>query len=98
MAEVAPVVVGPFCGSDALIWTPPRAFGARFRNRNGLRVQTALAMPTMDAAISNANPVRMPAPANCSAIRSLGFLFNAWSCQALGHFIVVSAKGDIVFP
>ena len=32
-AEVAPVVVGPFCGSDALICRPPRAFGAGFDNR-----------------------------------------------------------------
>jgi hypothetical protein len=52
----------------------------------------------MDAAISNANPVRMPAPANRSALRDLGFLFNASSCLAFGSFIVVSAKGDIVFP
>ena len=35
---------------------------------------------------------------NCSAIRNLRFLSNAGSCQASGHFIVVSAKGDIVFP
>jgi hypothetical protein len=51
----------------------------------------------MDAAISNANPVRMPI-ANRSAIRKFGFLFNASSCPAFGHFIVVSAIGAIDFP
>ncbi len=102
VAEVAPVVIGAFCGSDALIWRPPRAFGAGF----GIGTVCAEAelttdrvvTPTMDAAISNANPVRMPLSANCLAIPSFRFLFNASSCQAFGHFIVVSAKGDIVFP
>jgi hypothetical protein len=55
------------------------------------------ATPDRAAAISNANPVRMPI-ANCSVIRSLGFLFNASPYLAFGHFIVVSAQGDIVFP
>jgi hypothetical protein len=57
-----------------------------------------IATQVKDAAISKANPVRIPALANRSALRDFGFLFNASSCLALGHFIVVSVKGDIVFP
>jgi hypothetical protein len=62
------------------------------------------AMQTIDAAISNANPRRMPPSATSPVLRCIGFpgrfgfLFNAGSCQAFGHFIVVSSKGDIVFP
>src|SRR6266404_4183475 len=96
-AGIAPVVIGPFCGSDALIWTPSRPFGAGFGNGT-VCAEADVATPAMDAAISNANPARTPAPANRSPLRDFGFLFNASSCLALGHFIVVSAKGDIVFP
>ena len=63
-----------------------------------LCAEADVATAAMDAAISNANPVRMPALANRSALRDLGFLFNASSCLAFGSFIVVSVKGDIVFP
>jgi hypothetical protein len=42
----------------------------------------------IDAAISNANAVRMPI-VSCSVIRCLGFLFNASSCLAFSHFMVV---------
>jgi hypothetical protein len=92
-----PVVIGPFCGSDALTCTPSRPFGAGF-GIGTVCAATEVATPTTDTAISNANPVRTPVLANRSALRDLGFLFNASSCWALGHFIVVSAKGDIVFP
>jgi hypothetical protein len=57
----------------------------------------SVATAIIDAAISNAKPLRMPI-ANCSVIRKCGSLFNASSCPAFGHFIVVSAKGDMVFP
>jgi hypothetical protein len=50
-----------------------------------------------EAAISNADPARMPS-ANCSAVRSFRFLFNALPYPAFGHFIVLSTKGDTVFP
>jgi hypothetical protein len=52
----------------------------------------------MDAAISMAMPIRMPRIASCSVIASFEFLFNASSCLAFGHFIVLSAKAAIVFP
>ena len=55
-------------------------------------------MPVRDAAISNAKPGRTPGIANLAVIRSSGFLVNASSCQAFGDFIVVWAKGGIVFP
>jgi hypothetical protein len=43
-------------------------------------------------------PVRLQGIGTRSAIRYFGFLFNASSCLGRGHFIVLSAKGDIVFP
>src|SRR3982074_351648 len=90
-AEVAPVVIGPLFGSDALIWTPTRPFGA------GLGIGTVCAVdgvtrPDMEATISNARAVRARGPANCSVIRSLAFLFNASSCRAFSHFIVVRQR------
>jgi hypothetical protein len=54
--------------------------------------------PDIDAPISNASPVRMRGIAKRSPSLSFGFLFNTSSCQALRHFTVVSAKGDIGFP
>jgi hypothetical protein len=96
-AEVAPVVIGAFCGSEALIWTPPRAFGAGF-GIGTVCAQDGVTTLIKEAAISSANAVRMPGIANCSAVRNFGFLFNVSSCLAAGHFIVLSAKGDIVFP
>jgi hypothetical protein len=57
----------------------------------------SVATQLIDAPISNANPVRIPT-ANRLAIRSSGFLCNASSYLAIGHFIVLSPKGDMVFP
>jgi hypothetical protein len=80
----------------------PRAFGAGF----GIGTACAeadigadsVAAPVTDAAISNTRAQRMPVAVSCRAIRISGFLVNAWSCLAFGPFIVISAKGDIVFP
>jgi hypothetical protein len=79
-----------------------RAFGAGFGigtvcGTGTLGAEDRVAPLIMNAAISNANPARSPVSANRSAMRSFGFLFNASSCLAFGHFIVVSAKGDMVF-
>jgi hypothetical protein len=52
--------------------------------------------PLRQTAINDANPIRVPS-ASCSAIRSLGFLCNALPYPSVGHFIVLSSKGDIVF-
>jgi hypothetical protein len=96
-AEVAPVVSGAFCGSDALIWTPSRPFGAGF-GIGTVCADDEVTAPDKDAATSSARPARMAAMADCLAIRNFGFLFNASSCPACGYFIVISAKGAIVFP
>jgi hypothetical protein len=96
-AWVAPVVAGPFCGSDALIWTPSRAFGAGLGSGT-LWADAGIAVAVTKAAVSNAMPVRMQGTASRAAIRNFGFLFKASSCLGDGHFIVLSAKGDIVFP
>jgi hypothetical protein len=74
-----------------------RAFGAGF-GTGTVSAEHGVATLAMDAVINNAKPLRMPRIANCSAIRNFGFLFKASSCLAPGHFIVLSAKGDMVFP
>jgi hypothetical protein len=109
-------VIGPFCGSDALIWTLSRFFGAGFgigtvcagtactgtvgaaKGCALLGVATDIVSAAVrEAAIKNVNPARVPR-ASCSAIRSCRFLFNALPYPAFGHFIVLSTKGDMVFP
>jgi hypothetical protein len=98
---VAPVVIGARCGSDALICRPSRAFGAGFGIGTVCAAEDlatdSVATQIMDAVTSNAKPLRTPI-ANCFAIRWFGSLFNASSCPAFGHFIVVSPKGDMVSP
>jgi hypothetical protein len=47
---------------------------------------------------SLAIPGSFAIPGSLGFPERFGFLFNAWSCQALGHFIVVLTKADIVFP
>jgi hypothetical protein len=115
-AGVAPVVIGPLCGSDALNWRRSRAFGAGFgigTVRAGTvcagaaGAGTGCALPDVatdsvttaarEAAIKNASPARVPG-ATCSGIGSFGFLCNALPYPAFGHFIVLSTKGDMVFP
>jgi len=96
-AWVAPVVIGGFCGSDALICTPSRAFGAGF-GIGTFCAEDGAANAVRDAAISSASAARRPRPAVRSATWNFGFLFNATSCLSIGHFIVLSAQGDMVFP
>src|ERR1700740_3233277 len=94
---VAPVVIGPLCESEAPVSPPLRAFGAGL-GTGTVCADDGIVMPVRNAAITTASPARRPGLTNCAAVRSFGFLFNASSCQASGHFIVVSAKGGIVFP
>ena len=113
---VAPVVIGPLCGSDALNWTLSRFFGAGFGLgtigagtlcTGTVGAAKGCALPEVatdsvtaavrEAAIKNANPARVPR-VTCSAIPSFRFLFNALPYPAFGHFIVLSTKGDMVFP
>jgi len=98
---VVPVVIGAFCWSDAVNWTP-RAFGAGFGTgtigAEAVCADDGAAMLTTDKAISNAKAVRMPGAADCSVIRIFVFLFNESSWLARGHFIALSPKGAIVFP
>src|SRR5205814_7522315 len=72
VAGLAAVVAGFFCGSDALIWTKPRAFGAGF----GTGTVCAEDGAAIQAAMNNANATGMTS-ANCLAIPNGGFLFNA---------------------
>ena len=95
-AEVAPVVSGPLCGSDALICML-RLFGAGFGIGTVCATDGATTLVTY-AAIIAAKPMRMPRIASRPVIGDLGFLFNASSRLAFSHFNVLSAKGDIVFP
>jgi len=98
---VAPVVIGLFCASEALIWTLPRAFGA------GLGIGTvcadddvttdSVATPAIDAA--SATPIRR-AWRRRRIVRPFQVcdFYSTRGPVGFGHFIVVSAKGDIVFP
>jgi hypothetical protein len=92
---VVPVVIGAFCWSDAVSWTP-RAFGAGF-GIGTICAEHGVATLTTDTAISNAKAVRMAGTANCSVIRIFVLLFNESSWLACGHFIALSPKGAIVF-
>ena len=101
VAEVAPIVSWAFCESEALIWTPLRAFGAGFGIGTVCAAEdvtpASVTTPTMEAAISHAKPRRMPPAATNPVIPGFRFLFNTWSCQAFGYFIAISPKGGIVF-
>jgi hypothetical protein len=55
-------------------------------------------MASVNVAITSANPACLPLTRQGAAIRDFGFVFNAQSYLASGHFIVVSAQGGIVFP
>src|SRR5947209_13084907 len=84
VAEVAPVVIGALCGSDALIWMLPlRAFGA------GFGTGTICAEPgaTSQVANSKASPLRIAPTANGTGIRIFGLLFNANSFSTIMHFL-----------
>jgi hypothetical protein len=82
-----------FCGSDALIWTKSRAFGAGF----GTGTVCAEDGAAIQAAINNVNPMRM-ASANCVAIPNGGFLFNAKILSGLSAFYLGFDQMSIVFP
>jgi hypothetical protein len=95
-AWVAPVVVGTL--SCALICTlPSRALGAGF----GTGTVCEKAGAATAVAISSASPQHSPRWVDCWVIRYFKSLFNAVRFKglaAIGHFIALSTKGDIVFP
>src|SRR5580693_312658 len=95
-AGVVPVINWLFCGSDALIWMLPRAFGAGF-GIGTFCAKDEVTVPATYAAISNAKAARMPGTPDCFAIRDFGFLFNS-SCLGCRPFYSALVKGDIVFP
>src|ERR1700749_1283870 len=91
-ADVAPVVVGPFC-SDALICTLPRAFGA------GLGIGTPCAKAAdADAAIASANAPTITQRCDGRLIREFRWIFNAQSWSGFGSFTALWVQRGIVFP
>ena len=78
VADVAPVVSGRFCASDALICVLSRPFGAGF-GTGTVCADDSVAAPATEAVIITTKTTRALASASDPAGWDFGFLINAQS-------------------